>query len=236
MRPTDKVGEDAAMIGRIAGAVQRELGPGEQFRPERIGLYRALVHHAMFNTLANVFSASRAAYDAHHEAGAFEAMFRSFLAARGSVSHKLRELPTEFASWISSSAPAHFLDLARYEACLFEVACAPDVIAVGIEIAPDRPLLFAPASLLPITYAVHLLDRPATSSVTETPGALLVFRDREHSVRTEQMDTDAAEAVRRLMSREPLGSVARSVACSVNLAGLLAHLAEEGAVLGGSPD
>ncbi|WAS98953.1 multinuclear nonheme iron-dependent oxidase [Nannocystis punicea] len=221
--------------------------------PERLLVYRQLIRRQVRGVLADLLSGTAAA----RGQVAFDADADAWIAELGPRSRLLRDLPGEFVAWATPrwsnehvledlpEAPAWLLDLARHELLTHEVGASPprppgDERPFGL----DARLEFDPSVRLGrFAFAVH--EHPDAPDVAprREPTALLLYRDREHAVRTlhlsplaealldalllrgvtvEQAVREAAEATGSAIDGDFLGRV------SV----LLADLSERGAIRG----
>ncbi|MCY1006101.1 DUF692 family protein [Nannocystis pusilla] len=221
--------------------------------PERLLVYRQLIRRQVRGVLADLLPRTAAA----RGQAVFDADADAWLAELGPRSRLLRDLPGEFATWAAPrwsiehvpagmpQAPAWLGDLARQELLTHEVGAAPlRPPADPRPFALDARLEFDPSARLGrFDFAVHELTDEPDAAPRREPTALLLYRDREHAVRTlhlsplaealldallvrgttvEQAVREAAAATGSALDGELLGRV------SV----LLADLGERGAVLG----
>lgn len=221
--------------------------------PERLLVYRQLIRRQVRGVLADLLPRTAAA----RGQAVFDADADAWLAELGPRSRLLRDLPGEFATWAAPrwsiehvpagmpQAPAWLGDLARHELLTHEVGAAPlRPPADPRPFALDARLEFDPSARLGrFGFAVHELTDEPDAAPRREPTALLLYRDREHAVRTlhlsplaealldallvrgttvEQAVREAAAATGSALDGELLGRV------SV----LLADLGERGAVIG----
>ncbi|MFZ6179713.1 DUF692 family multinuclear iron-containing protein [Nannocystis pusilla] len=221
--------------------------------PERLLVYRQLIRRQVRGVLADLLPRTAAA----RGQAVFDADADAWLAELGPRSRLLRDLPGEFATWAAPrwsiehvpermpQAPAWLGDLARHELLAHEVGAAPlRPPADPRPFALDARLEFDPSARLGrFDFAVHELTDESDAAPRREPTALLLYRDREHAVRTlhlsplaealldallvrgatvEQAVREAAAATGSALDGELLGRV------SV----LLADLGERGAVIG----
>jgi hypothetical protein len=221
--------------------------------PELEGLlvYRTLVRNTLSDALKLALPRTLARL-----AGGFDTWFDAFLAERGPRTHYLRDVTGEFLDFVAprwandASVPAWLIDLARHEALAFQVAAAPPAEArpLADTLELERGLVFdETARIVHYAYAVHELSEDPHDAREPEPRAtaLFVYRNAEHDVRYLALTPLAARILERLLAGDSL-RVAIGEACAErNLvpepavldatAGLLAQLAERGALLGPAP-
>lgn len=220
--------------------------------PERLLVYRQLVRRQLRGVLADLLPRTAAA-----RGEAFEADAEDWIAEVGPRSRLLRDLPREFTSWAAarwstgrvqedlSPPPPWLLDLARLEILTHEVGAAPlRPPAAERPFALDARLEFDPSARLGrFDHAVHELAAAPDSAPRREPTTLLLYRDREHEVRTLHLSPLAEALIDALLVREATVEAAvRSAAEGVGAAlddellgrvsALLADLVERGAVRG----
>jgi len=219
--------------------------------PRRLGVYRSLVRNGLAGVVVRMLSRTRARLNAACE-GCFDADVARFLEEVGPRTHYLRDVPGEFFAWArprwarDSRVPAYLRDLAAHELACFGVAAAesrPGASAPG-EVAPDRVVVFTDsARLMQYDWAVHELsaDDTATDAPARRDVRLLAYRDAAHSVRWLELSPLAAAILRRLTDGDALGPAVAGAcaehrtapaAVAVDVARLLADLAERGVLLG----
>ncbi|WP_434414962.1 multinuclear nonheme iron-dependent oxidase [Nannocystis pusilla] len=221
--------------------------------PERLLVYRQLIRRQVRGVLADLLPRTAAV----RGQAVFDADADAWLAELGPRSRLLRDLPGEFAAWAAPRwsiehvpggmprAPAWLGDLARHELLTHEVGAAPlRPPADPRPFALDARLEFDPSARLGrFAFAVHeLTDEPDAIPRCE-PTALLLYRDREHTVRTLHLSPLADALLDALLVRGTTveqavreAAAATSSALDGELLGrvsvLLADLGERGAVLG----
>jgi hypothetical protein len=217
--------------------------------PRRLLVYRSLVRNGLSAVVLRMLPRTRARLNAAR-AGRFDGDLAAFVDEVGPRTHYLRDVPAELVAWATPAwradpaVPAYLPDLAAHELAHFAVSgAAASALAPG-EIAVDRPLAFCGSARVErYAWAVHELrgDLDATDEPARRDVCLLAHRDRAHEVRWLELTPLAAAVVERLLAGEPLGDAvtractehgARSADVSVNVARLLADLAERGVVLG----
>jgi len=214
---------------------------------ERLLVYRELVRGTWKGALEAAIPRSMARLGAR-----FDDYFERFLEQRGSTSHYLRDVTTEFLDFCADrwaedpEVPPYLLDLARHEALHIRVAAAaPDPSPVRPSLELHEVPHFSEAALLSRSaYAVHrlpeALEDRSEPELRET--ALLAYRSPEHEVRYLELTPLAAAMLELWLRGETLGAgVTRAAqAASVGVdaplleatARLLADLSERGALLG----
>ncbi|MCY1068310.1 DUF692 family protein [Nannocystis sp. RBIL2] len=221
--------------------------------PERLLVYRQLIRRQVRGVLADLLPRTAAA----RGQAVFDADADAWLAKLGPRSRLLRDLPGEFAAWAASrwsiehvpegmpQAPAWIGDLARHELLAHEVGAAPlRPPADSRPFALDARLEFDPSARLGrFAFAVHELTDEPDAVPRREPTALLLYRDREHTVRTLQLSPLAEALLDALLVRGTTveqavheAAAATGSALDGELLGrvsvLLADLGERGAVLG----
>lgn len=219
--------------------------------PRRLGLYRQLLRHNVYNVIRMMLEKTRDRLEARLP-GAFGASVSDWLAAEGPKTAHLRDVPSEFLAWIAprwrkdERVPAWLVDHAELELVDFTIGVAPRPAPPPplADVAPDRPLVFAdPRTLVRLAHAVHDLPADDPSAVPEARAVqLLVYRDAAHRTRFLDLTPAAAAILERLFEGRPLAN-AMVEACQATgialddtvLAGaarLLADLGERGVLLG----
>ncbi len=216
--------------------------------PERLLVYRHLIRRTLHDVLADFLPRVRS----RRGEELFAADADAWIAEHGPRSRLLRDLPGEFVAWIAPrwavapTIPPWLADLARHELLELEIAAAPASSAV-----PPRPFTLdarlafdASARLVRHAFAVHELPDALGPDDVPRPGhtALLVYRDREHTVRFLQLSPLAEALVDALLQA---ATVEDAIRCAVATTGeslsddtlarvsaLLAELADRGALLG----
>ncbi len=218
---------------RIADACLREGADA----PGRLSVYRGLVQRNFVEVTRRLLPRTARALDA--TAMPFKAWVSRFLDEVAPRTPFLRDLPRELVTWASPiwSAPAHVVDLARYELDLFLVESfkpsQPDGEAL-VDVSMDRALVFAPArALSTYAYTVHEeVDVPKAIRTT-----VLIHRDSENTVHSTWVPSERAELLGLLLDAVPLGKALERAnghgVSSLALATWLAELGEVGALLGG---
>ncbi|MDC0667462.1 multinuclear nonheme iron-dependent oxidase [Nannocystis radixulma] len=238
---------------RARGLEQAASAALAEVAPERLLVYRQLIRRQVRGVLADLLPCTAAA----RGQAAFDADADAWLAEVGPRSRLLRDLPAEFAAWAASrwsqghapqdmpEAPSWLRDLARHELLAHEVGTAPLRPS-----APERPFAldarieFDPSARLGrFAFAVHELPATPDLAPRRDPTALLLYRDREHAVRTLHLSPLAEALVDALLHRD--ATVEQAVRAAAEATGsaldgeflgrvsvLLADLGERGAVRG----
>jgi hypothetical protein len=220
--------------------------------PPRLLLYRRLVRNNLTGVTEKMLARTRARLE-EISPGAFDASFDAFLDAVGPRTHYLRDVPGEFLSWVEerwraqADLPRWIADLAKHELAHFQVAAAEVATTEPrvTEIAPDRGLVFAEhARLARFDFAVHALPRDASDRTepAERPTSLVLYRDEDDAVQELEVTPLGAVTLRRLLGGETIASAVQGATAEVartpevlDVAALLADLAERGVILGGRP-
>lgn len=220
--------------------------------PRRLGLYRQLVRHNVFNVSTAMLDRTRARIESRAP-GAWGATFDAFLREAGPKTPHLRDVPSELLAFAAprwrtdARLPRWIVDYAELELIDFTVGVAPRPSPPPplAEVAPDRPLVFAdPHALVRLGWAVHEVDAGDVSAEpVERPTTLLVYRDAAHRTRFLDLTPAAAEILARLLAGATLAvamteaAAATGAALDADLLGgaarLLADLGERGVLLGG---
>lgn len=216
-------------------------------------VYRRLVRSTLASGIVAELSRTRALIEER-----FDADVEDFVSASLPRSHYLRDVAFDFVAfagprWKNDSTLPPFLhDLARYELVAYESAAArppmnhPVRSSIEARIELAEPVLFDESVRLGrYDYPVHELpeDLPeGPPTLTPTPTALLVYRDRELDLRTLSLSPLAADIVEQLLTGATVeaaiigaASAARTPltpALLQDLATLLADYAERGILLG----
>jgi hypothetical protein len=220
----------------------------ETFLTSRQSVYRRLVRANLDDVIASLLPRTAARGGAR-----FWEEVAAFYDERGPRTHYLRDVPSELVSWASSrwpddeSLPAYLHDLARHEIAAMEIgAMAGDEAreAKG-ELSLEGAVVMAEATQLRrYRFAVHALplDEDDRTVPDAREVALLIYRDREHSLRYLELTPAAAAILERLLAGTAVGAAITEGATSVGLAvdaallegtaALLGDLAERGVLLG----
>jgi hypothetical protein len=220
--------------------------------PPRLGVYRSLVRNGLASVVVAMLPRTRARMNAASPPARFDHDLAAFVDEVGPRTHHLRDVPREFFTWAAprwradASLPAYLADLAAFELAHFAVAASPAARGpVPVDLALDRPLLFAPsARLLHLAWAVHELpaEPPAGDAPVARPVDLLAYRDAEHTVRWLDLTPLASSVIGRLLAGEALGAAVTAACAShgaavgaalPDVARLLADLGARGVLLGG---
>lgn len=237
---------------------ERGVGPGAVASlagvdPERWRVYRQLIRRQVRGVLADLLPRTAAA----RGQALFDADADAWLAELGPRSRLLRDLPGEFAAWATPRwsiehvpedmprAPAWLGDLARHELLTHEVGAAPlRPPADPRPFALDARLEFDPSARLGrFDFAVHERADEPDAVPRREPTALLLYRDREHAVRTLHLSPLGEALLDALLVRgttveEAVREAAAATASALDgellgrVSVLLADLGERGAVLG----
>lgn len=220
--------------------------------PQRLTIYRRLVRNSLEGVTYRLLPRTRA-----RMGEAFDESFALFLEERAPRTHYLKDVPSEFLSWVQerwardARVSPYLLDLARYELAHFEIGAMPRVGEPRdlADVALDRPLAFSSvARLMRVSTAVQLLgEDPEDRAEPEARAcALLLYRDDAHAVRVLELGSLAYEALALMFDGAPLGEAVRgaSTATKIELtddllaqfATLLADLGERGVLLGARAD
>ncbi len=222
--------------------------------PHRLAVYRSLVRNGLAGVVVRMLPRTRARLSAACD-GRFDADVARFLEEVSPRTHYLRDVPGEFFAWARArwtadpQVPAYLPDLAAHELAGFAVAASESRPAAAlVELAPDRALAFADsARLMRYEWAVHELpvEETATAPPVRRDVSLLAYRDADHAVRWLELSPLAAAVVRRLLEGATLQSSIAD-ACeehrtaptlvTVDIARLLARLADGGVLLGARSD
>jgi hypothetical protein len=249
----------ARMQHDLAGWLREQGVEGDDLRamlavgPERMLVYRKLVHNRLRGTILDFIERTAARLGT----GRFRRDFEAFVEERAPSSPYLRDVPAEFVEWAAPrwaadpEVPAWVPDLARHELLDYEVRNDPrgGEPGTGLPLALDRPLRFdGTVRLVRYGWAVHRLPRKKddTSEPEAEPTRLLVYRDAEHKARylaltpfadallhelllarkaVQPALVDAAAALGEPLDDEKLGAAAQ----------LFADLAERNVCLGAEP-
>jgi len=214
--------------------------------PQRLTIYRRLVRNSLEGVTYKLLPRTRA-----RMGEAFDESFAAFLEERGPRTHFLKDVPSEFLSWVQerwksdASVRPYLLDLAHYELAHFEIGSMPRVGEARdlADVALDRPLAFSSvARLMRVSAAVQLLGEDTDAEPEARACALLLYRDDAHAVRVLELGSLAYEALALMFDGVPLGEAVQgaSLATKVELtddllaqfATLLADLGERGVLLG----
>lgn len=181
----------------------------------KLWVYRQLVRGSLREALELAIPRSMARLGA-----LFEEYFERFLAEAGPRSPYLRDVTTEFLSFVGplwhtdERLPPWTLDLARHEALRIAVGAMPSsaelagttrfaILEGGNgELALDRGVLFTEAcTLVRYDFAVHRLsdDEADRSEPSREPVMLFVYRSPEHEVRYLELSALAFRILRRLL-------------------------------------
>ncbi|HEY8376665.1 MAG TPA: DUF692 family multinuclear iron-containing protein, partial [Nannocystis sp.] len=253
--PTAALLADPAACFRAAGLDDAAIRWLDAADPERLLVYRHLIRGTIRGVIADLLPRTAAV----RGQDALAADVDAWLAAVGPRSRLLRDLPREFVAWVAprwskehapsdiSEAPAWLLDLAHHEILTREAAAAPSQpFAPARPFALDARLRFdASVRLARHAYAVHELPEAPTpaDAPRRADVALLLYRDREHTVRTLDLSPLAAALLAALLHDDATVEVAvRQAAAGAGLdldddllariSALLADLAGRGALLG----
>jgi hypothetical protein len=214
---------------------------------ERLLVYRELVRGTLKAALEAAIPRSMARLGPR-----FDVYFERFVAERGSTSHYLRDVTSEFLDFCAGDfrsdpeVPPYLLDLARHEALHIRVAAAaPEPRAVRPSLELDEvPCFIEALSLSRSAYAVHRLPEALEdrSEPERQDTTLLAYRSPEHEVRYLELTPLAAAMLERWLAGASLGGglteAARAAGEAVTpalleaTARLLADLSERGVLLG----
>ncbi len=226
---------------REAAFVEACLGKGKT--PEgAMAIYRRLVRTNVAGVVFKLLPRTRARMNAAH-ADAFDSMLVDFLDAHGPSTHHLRDVPSELVTfalprWKEVGVDASLIDLARYEATLFDVEAAPaDVPQPLGELELERGLILtASLRLERFDHAVHEVSEDASDLTPLSARAvtLLFWRDTDHEVNELELEPPFDGLVAALLAGATLhAAVAQAGLVDLeSLAAFLGGLGERGAVLG----
>jgi hypothetical protein len=221
--------------------------------PPRLAVYRSLVRNGLAGVVARMLLRTRARLNTLCD-GRFDLDLARFLEEVGPATHYLRDVPGEFFVWArpawtaDARVPPYLPDLAAHELACFAVAASegrPDGPLPG-EVTPEHPIAFADsARLMHYGWAVHELDgdEAAAEVPTRREVDLLAYRDALHKVRWLELSPLAAAIARRLLTAQPLREAVAGActehrtapaAVAMDVARLLADLAQRGVLLGAS--
>lgn len=215
----------------------------------RIGVYRSLVRGSIHGLFAKLLPRTLARLE-----GAGSVWIDRWLAEEGPRSRILRELIDEWVAWAGPrwradpSVADHLVDLLRHEAVEMATGAAPPPApppGMSPEFALDAALVCDPsARIARYDHAIHRLPEELDdrSSAPAEPTALLVYRDREHSVRFLHLSPLAAAISERLIAgltvKEALFTGTQALDIELDdevlarVTRLLADFAERGIILG----
>ncbi len=233
-----------------AGVEGADLDQMSGVGAERLLVYRRLV----FNRFLSAVEMSIPRSAIRRGRAAFRADVAAFLERKGSRSPYLRDIASEFVSWVvpewgeDPGVPEYLPDLARHELLSFEIASVKDepVPVAGQELDLGRGALFQrSARVVHYEFAVHELpaDEDDLTEPARQEVSLLAYRDRDHRVRYLALGPVAAGVLAELIDRESnlresieRGCLAAGVETDdeilAGVAELLADLAERGVLLG----
>jgi uncharacterized protein (UPF0276 family) len=233
-----------------AGADPADAEALASHRPQRLAVYRQLVHNGVRGAVRGFLPRTRA----RRGAAAFEGDLSRWFARSGPRAQVLRHVPSEFVEWAApqwaaaSDVPPWLADLARHELLEADVEATlggPAGPVVSPEPAVDRPLVFdRSACLARYEYAIHELPESVVGEVAPRAAAtvLLAYRDAQHDARYLALALFAAAWVGRALAGAALGEAVVAGAADVGLAvdddtlvrvgTLLADLAARGVVHG----
>ncbi len=217
----------------------------------RLLVYRTLVRRGVFGAVQSFLPRTCARLGDHM----FERELAIWLERVGPRSPYLRDVPSEFVSWIEhewltrADIPAYLNDLARHEIVEAEVAASAThslTCAPGLQL--DAAAVFDPSvRIVRYRHAVHELPDVVTDrTVPRTdPVTLLVYRDPEHQVRWLELSAIGEHLLEPLLAGQPLRHVIESAAAHMGtqlddallerVAVLLADLGERKVLLGSTP-
>lgn len=242
--PADPAAFLRAATGDAAAAARLADVP-----PARLLVYRHLIRRTLHDVLGEFLPRTRT----RRGPDAFADDADAWLDDPGPRSRLLRELPAEFVAWAAprwvarTDVPPWLGDLAHHEILGYEVAAAPTAApAPPRAFALDARLAFDPsARLARHAFAVHELPEELgpDDAPRREPTALLVHRDREHTVRYLRLTPLAEALVDALLVRDATVEAAIREALArtgdalgdetlARVSGLLADLAARGALLG----
>ena len=233
-----------------AGVHGRDLDQLSKLGTDRLLVYRRLVHNRFLDAVKMSVPRTQSR---RGEAGIEQDVTR-FLDEQGSRSPYLRDIASEFITWVTPSweadpeVPGYLPDLARHELLSFETGSVP-VQSGGAtaQLDLERPVSFEGSTrVVRYAYAVHRLpeDEDDETEPKREDTALLAYRDAEHRVRYLELGAVAALVLELLLGGIALGpAIERACADSGitmdddllgGMAQLLAELAQRGVLLGAS--
>lgn len=221
--------------------------------PERMLVYRQLVHNRLRNTTRSFIPRTFARLGKER----CRKDMAAFIDERAPRSPYLRDVPAEFVEWAcprwdaDDEVPGYISDLARHELLAVDVRndWRGGEEATGLPLALDRPLRFDGAvRLVEYRHAVHRLPK-STEDRTEPEAEttrLLVYRDEKHNPRYLSLTAFAAALLKALIGDQLAVQPALQAACEslgqglddsalASAAQLFADLGERGVCLGAEP-
>ncbi len=227
----------------------------------RFWLYRRLIRGNVVDVMHNLLERTCKRMNAHAP-GEVDAAFDTFLATVAPHTRHLRDVPSEFLTWLvpqwqsgqrfaASGAqhpvPAYMIDFARYENEEFKtgtrVATPPAEAELG-DVHPARGLvLHGSAALMTTAYPVHDLaadsdNEPVAPAAQET--RYIFYRDQAHRLHVLCVTPFVYAFAKRVLVGESLAvavqgsvnDVSLATDATAELAKILADWAERGLLLG----
>ncbi|MEZ4315412.1 MAG: putative DNA-binding domain-containing protein [Polyangiaceae bacterium] len=234
------------------GMDERDAEALGAFPRERLAVYGGLVGRTVLGAVQNQLPATVARIGGEQ----LRPLVQSYLEEEPPRSPYLRDVPFEFAIWAATrwqaiDAPPFLADIARFELLTFAVA------SVERRARPDTPAPLAAnqgvwlegtVHLARFSHAVHLLfDGTGRIDAPEPKETMLVLdRDAGDDVRWMELARPAFEVLTRVAGGALLGEAIAAAAQAVGrpmdavwideISGVLAVLAERGALFGAAPD
>jgi uncharacterized protein len=219
-------------------------------KPERIAMYRELLHNNIESFLSNAFPVVKETLDNQY----WETLVNDFFARHRSSSPYFSGIPEEFLGYLAheranaSNDPPFLQELAHYEWVEMALAVAEDEAPKRNTAAFENPLdnhikLSPVAWPLAYRFPVHLIGRD--NQPAEFPGNLTylaVYRNREDDIHFLELNALTYQLLQRLSENENdtargiLGNLAREMGYQdiapimTHGASLLRDLAERGIV------
>jgi uncharacterized protein (UPF0276 family) len=189
----------------------------QAFPPARHEVYRKLVRNGISGTIYAFMPRTRARRGVEQ----FDADISTWLNEQGPRSPYIRDLPGEFAAWISSRwdddprEPSYLAEIGRYELMEMRVKADPDAARPATAAPPlslDAILDFhGSACLGAFSHKVHLLARTKadTTAPEKAETRLLGYRDETHEVRFLELSCLAFEVTSELLDGQSFGAAVR---------------------------
>ncbi len=198
------------VVSPLVDGAQRAL---HAIPPARHEVYRKLVRNGISGTIYAFMPRTRARRGARD----FDDDIAAWLSEEGPRSPYIRDLPDEFASWISArwrddeSIPEYLVEIGRYELMEMRVKADPDATrptATPPPLSLDAILDFHGSVCLgAFSHKVHLLTRSKedANAPLEGDARLLGYRDESHEVRFLELSPLGYEVVSGLLGGARFG-------------------------------